>query len=53
MRDCFGNGLAAATVAAIDDLALGLLGYDGRVVNILDAADRDPDCLANAYAGLL
>ncbi len=55
-RDSFGNTLAATateTVAAIDDFALGLLGYDKRIVNILGAADRDPDCLANAYAGLL
>ncbi len=54
--DCFGNALATLapqTVAAIDDFALGLLGYDKRIVNILGAADRDPDCLANAYAGLL
>ena len=55
-RDCFGNTLsttAPETVAAIGDFALGLLGYDKRIVNILGAADQDPDCLANAYAGLL
>ena len=55
-RDCFGNALTttgAETTAAIDDFALGLLGYDRRIVNILGAADRDPDCLANVYAGLL
>ena len=55
-RDSFGNTLAATgaeTAAAIDDFALGFLGYDKRIVNVLAAADRDPDCLANAYAGLL
>ncbi|WP_419728379.1 tetratricopeptide repeat protein [Lichenicola sp.] len=55
-RDCFGNTLSASrpeTAAAVDDFALGLLGYDKRIVNILDAADRDTDCLANVYAGLL
>ena len=55
-QDRFGNILTAAdpgTVAAIDDFALGLLGYGKQIVNILGAADRDPDCLANAYAGLL
>ena len=55
-QDRFGNALSAtdaATVAAIEDFALGLLGYDKRIVNILQAADRDRDCLANAYAALL
>ncbi len=56
-EDCLGNPIGAtnpATAAAIDDFIAGYLGYDRRIVNILAAADRDPDdALANAYAGLL
>jgi tetratricopeptide (TPR) repeat protein len=55
-EDRLGNPISAqnpATEAAIDDFIAGYLGYDRRLVNILAAADRDGDALANAYAGLL
>lgn len=43
-----------ATRAAIDDFAQGLLGYEPRVLNVLPAADQDPDCpLAQACAAML
>ncbi len=55
-HDVLGNPLsaqAAAVKAQIDDFVLGLLGYDRRVLHILDAADRSEDCLSNAYAALV
>jgi len=55
-HDRLGNAISAqnpATAAAIDDFIAGYLGYDRRLVNILAAADRDGDALANGYAGLL
>ena len=54
-QDVLGNEVsssAAATVAGIDDFVSGFLGYETRTVNILAAADADPDSvLANVYAG--
>ena len=57
MRDWLGNTVTAGgetTLAGIDDFVGGFLGYETRAVNILAAADADPDCaLANAYAAML
>jgi tetratricopeptide (TPR) repeat protein len=56
-HDYLGNpvsGASEATLAGIDDFVGGFLGYEERLLNILAAADADPDgCLANAYAGWL
>ena len=54
-RDYLGNpvsGDCAATLAAIDHFVGGFLGYEQRMLEVIAAADSDPDsCLANAYAG--
>jgi predicted Zn-dependent protease len=56
-HDYLGNPLTAesdATVAGIDDFVGGFLGYEERIVRVLDAANADSgSCLANAYAGWL
>jgi hypothetical protein len=53
--DYLGNPVSAdsdATLAAINDFVGGFLGYEERMLNVLAAADANPDaCLANAYAG--
>ena len=55
--DALGNavtGARPATFAAIDDFVMGFLGYEPRAVNVLAAADADPDCcLAQGYAAWL
>ena len=55
--DALGNavtGARPATLAAIDDFVMGFLGYEPRAVNVLAAADADPDCcLAQGYAAWL
>ena len=56
-EDWLGNEVtaeSAATVQAIDDFVHGFVAYETKAVNILPAADADPDCaLANAYAAML
>ncbi len=43
---------SAATLSGIDDFVTGFLGYEKKAVNVLAAADADPDsALANIYAG--
>ncbi len=55
--DFFGSPVASddpAALSAIDDMVVGLLGYETRAVRVLAAADAAPgECLLNAYAGLL
>jgi len=57
MMDALGNPVTAAapaTLAAIDDFVMGFLAYEPRAVNILAAAEADPECgLAQAYAAML
>jgi Flp pilus assembly protein TadD len=44
----------AATVAGVDAFVRGFLAYENCALDILPAADADPDCaLANAYAAML
>ena len=56
-QDCFGNPLtvgSADTVKGVDDFILGFLSYEEKALNILPAADADPDsAVANAYAAML
>jgi tetratricopeptide (TPR) repeat protein len=55
--DALGNLISttrADTAAGIDDFVLGFLGYDLRIVKVLQAADNDPDdTMVNVYASLL
>ncbi len=57
VHDYLGNPVTAggaATLAAIDGFVAGFLGYEPRILEVLAAADADPDhCLANTYAGWL
>ncbi len=42
------------TLAGVDDFIGGFLGYERRAVNVLPAADANPECvLANVYAGMI
>jgi hypothetical protein len=54
-QDALGNEVStshSATLSGIDDFVTGFLGYETRAVNVLAAADADPDSvLANVYAG--
>lgn len=56
-QDWAGNPITAdsdATAAAICDFVGGFVGYETRAVNVLAAAEADPEnMLANAYAGAL
>ncbi len=55
-QDVLNNDISAdqaSTIAGINDFILGYLGYDLRLVKILEVADQSEDCLANTYAGLL
>ena len=55
-QDVLNNDISAdqaCTIAGINDFILGYLGYDLRLVKILEVADQSEDCLANTYAGLL
>lgn len=55
--DFLGNPIApgqAATREAVDGFIAGFIGYTPRILEVLGAADRDPESvLANAYAGWL
>jgi hypothetical protein len=55
--DFLGNSIEAdsdAEARAIDDFVDGLLSYEARAVNVLEAADRAPgNTLANIYAAML
>lgn len=55
--DLYGLPVSAAqdaTLQAINDFIHGFIAYENKSVNILPAADADPDCcLANSYAGML
>ena len=57
MQDPLGNPVSKAGAAAhagICDFVSGFLGYHPRAVNILAAAEAEPECpLAQTYAGLL
>lgn len=57
MQDCLGNQTSvgdAETLAGIDDFITGFLGYERCAINVLAAADKDPECvLANTYAGMI
>lgn len=57
MLDPLGNPLSATSPAAlqgIGDFVTGFLGYHPRAVNVLAAADADPESpLAQTYAGML
>lgn len=54
--DTLGNPVTAAgarTLAGIDDFIHGFLSYQTSAVNVLSAAEADPQsCLANAYAAM-
>jgi len=56
-QDALGNEVSRAsdaTLAGIDDFIGGFLGYEKRAVNIMAAADAEPDAvLANIYAGFM
>ncbi|MBT3790491.1 MAG: tetratricopeptide repeat protein [Alphaproteobacteria bacterium] len=55
--DWLGNPVTTdnpATLQGINDFGHGFLAYEEKALNILGAADADPDCaLANAYAAML
>ena len=55
--DWLGNPVSTdnpATLQGINDFGHGFLAYEEKALNILGAADADPDCvLANAYAAML
>jgi hypothetical protein len=55
--DWLGNPVTtenAATLQGINDFGHGFLAYEEKALNILAAADADPDCaLANGYAAML
>lgn len=57
MRDWRGltvSNAAPATLAAMDDFAIGYLGYHPRMLGVIAAADADPGCsLAQAQAAIL
>lgn len=57
MHDPLGNPVSVAGPSAhagICDFVSGFLGYHPRAINILSAADAEPDCpLAQTYAGIL
>ncbi len=57
MHDHLGNEVSAgdaSILAGIDDFAGGFLGYEKRAVNVLKAAEGNPDnVLANAYSGMI
>jgi Tfp pilus assembly protein PilF len=54
-QDALGNEVSRAsdkTLQGIDDFVTGFLGYEKKAVNIIAAADGEPDAvLANTYAG--
>jgi tetratricopeptide (TPR) repeat protein len=54
-QDAFGNEVtttSATTLAGVDDFVTGFLAYEKKAVNVLAAADADPESvIANAYAG--
>ncbi|WP_417308924.1 tetratricopeptide repeat protein [Devosia sp.] len=54
-QDILGNevsGISDATLAGVDDFVSGFLGYETQAVNVMAAADAEPDAvLANIYAG--
>ncbi len=54
-QDALGNAVSRAsdaTLRGIDDFVSGFLGYEKKAVNVLAAADGEPDAvLANVYAG--
>ena len=56
-KDWLGNEVtvgAPETLAGIDDFLEGFLAYENKAVNIVPAADADPDsAIANAYAAML
>ena len=55
--DYLGNpvtGAGPATLQGIDDFIHGFLAYENKAVNVLAAAEADPEsCLANAYAAMI
>jgi tetratricopeptide (TPR) repeat protein len=55
--DWLGNPVTTdsdATLQGINDFSHGFLAYEEKALNILGAADADPDCaLANGYAAML
>ncbi len=54
--DSFGSPTSSPTqaLAGINDFCEGFVGYQARAVNVLQAADENPDsALANIYAGIL
>lgn len=57
MQDHLGNHTSCndpATLEGIDDFIGGFLGYQRRAVNVLKAADDNPEnVLANTYAGMI
>lgn len=57
MHDPLGNPVSAASseaLAGIADFVTGFIGYHPRAVNVLPAADADPESpLAQIYAGML
>lgn len=56
LRDCLGNTTSIHTpeaLAGVNDFILGFLGYNKRIVKILDTAKIYSDGLVHIYAGLL
>lgn len=57
MQDHLGNPVStmnAAALAGVDDFVSGFLAYETQAVNVLAAADADPEAtLANTYAGMI
>jgi tetratricopeptide (TPR) repeat protein len=56
-HDWLDNSITAAdagTAQGVSDFVEGFLAYETKAINVLAAAEADPDCLiANAYAGAL
>jgi tetratricopeptide (TPR) repeat protein len=56
-RDALGNPVTGAgpeTLRGINDFITGFLAYRNEAVNVLAAAEADPDCvMANAYAAMI
>lgn len=56
-RDVLGNpvtGAGSKTLNGINDFITGFLAYRNEAVNVLAAAEADPDCaIANAYAAMI
>ena len=56
-QDALGNEVSRAsdaTLKGIDDFVDGFLGYEKKAINVVAAADAEPDSvLANAYAGII